>query len=375
MLIYSRPITRDYHANRASCASCWSACYILLLMILPYVLAIAMGAFWTKDAFEREQPGVRFRHEVLVEGHLIDGTAIGWSTSDQLNTALGERLRPCQLRAWPEDTDRDGKPEALQFSLKVPLDADGGERLHGLTVLLGLEAVYASDRFADLRLNGSVLVAHQSGLAGARWRQHADVGLRTSSPLRPASLEPRKPCASPFWLLQQPLSLDGQPTTAEVKATPTNPITPSPTLTLTLTPKPERQPQPEPLTPTPNPNPKGRGGPVRRVQRDARARGAAPPVDPWRHRPLRAPPHTPRAERAHRVPTGRARSAQVWLGPIPSAGPAHLLDSGLGARSRHPARRADHAHARPTPPDQVQGLLRPPFTQSMMRVLSTACTG
>ena len=249
MLIYSRPITRDYHANRVSCASCWSACYILLLIILPYVLAIAMGAFWTKDAFEREQPGVRFRHEVLVEGHLEDGTAIGWSTSDQLNTALGERLRPCQLRAWPEDTNRDGKPEALQFSLKVPLDAGGGERLRGLTVLLGLEAVYASDRFADLRLNGSVLVAHQSGLAGARWRQHADVGLRTSSPLRPASLEPRKPCASPFWLLQQPLSLDGQPTTAEVH------LPMPPHISLSQAPKPERQPQPEPLTPTPTPAP------------------------------------------------------------------------------------------------------------------------
>ena len=247
MLIYSRPITRDYHANRVSCASCWSACYILLLIILPYVLAIAMGAFWTKDAFEREQPGVRFRHEVLVEGHLEDGTAIGWSTSDQLNTALGERLRPCQLRAWPEDTNRDGKPEALQFSLKVPLDAGGGERLRGLTVLLGLEAVYASDRFADLRLNGSVLVAHQSGLAGARWRQHADVGLRTSSPLRPASLEPRKPCASPFWLLQQPLRLDGQPTTAEVH------LPMFPHVSLSQAPQPERQPQPEPLTPTPNP--------------------------------------------------------------------------------------------------------------------------
>ena len=139
----------------------------MLLIILPYVLAIAMGAFWTKDAFEREQPGVRFRHEVLVEAYLANGTAIGWSTSDQLNTALGARLRPCQLRAWPEDTDRDGKPEALQFSLKVPLDADGGERLHGLTVLVGVEAVYASGRFADLRLNGSVLVQHQSGLAGA----------------------------------------------------------------------------------------------------------------------------------------------------------------------------------------------------------------
>jgi len=189
----------------------------LLLIVLPYVLAIAMGAFWTKDAFEREQPGVRFRHEVLVEAYLADGTAIGWSTSDQLNTALGARLRPCQLRAWPEDTDRDGKPEALQFSLKVPLDADGGERLHGLTVLVGVEAVYASDRFADLRLNGSVLVQHQSGLPGARWRQHADVGLRTTNPLRPASMESRKPCASPFWLLQQPLGLDGQPTTAEAE--------------------------------------------------------------------------------------------------------------------------------------------------------------
>ena len=215
MLIHSRPITVGYHANRASCASCWSLCYILLLIVLPYVLAIAMGTFWAKDAFERVQPGVQFRHEVLVEAYLADGSAMGWSTSDQLNTALGARLRPCQLRAWPEDTDRDGKPEALQFLLTVPLDAAGGERLHGLTVLVGVEAVYSSAHFADLRLNGSVVVQHQSGLPGARWRQQADIGLRTTNPLRPASMDSRKPCGVPFWLLQQPLGLNGQPTTAE----------------------------------------------------------------------------------------------------------------------------------------------------------------
>ena len=215
MLIYSRPITVAHHANRVSCASCCSACYLVLLLVLPYVVAIAMGAFWTKDAFNREQPSVYFRHEAMVEAYLADGTALGWSTSDQFNTALGSRLRPCQLRAWPEDNDRDGKPESLEFLLTVPLDADGGERLHGLTVLLGAGAAYNSA--STLQLNGSLLVQHQSGLSGARWRQHADVGLRTESPLRPSSMESRAPCGAPFWLLQQPLGLDGQPTTAEAE--------------------------------------------------------------------------------------------------------------------------------------------------------------
>jgi hypothetical protein len=153
VLVHSRPIVVTHHANRVSCASCWSACYVLLLIILPYIVAYAMGAFWTKEAFEREQPNVRFRHEALVEAYLADGTALGWSTSDKLNTALGARMRPCQLRAWAEDDERDGKPEALQFVLRLPLDEAAGERLHGLTLLLGVEAAYAAA--SGLRLNGA----------------------------------------------------------------------------------------------------------------------------------------------------------------------------------------------------------------------------
>ena len=351
MLIYSRPITVAYHANRASCASCWSTCYLLLLIVLPYVLAIAMGAFWTKDAFEREQPGVRFRHEVLVEAYLADGTAIGWSTSDQLNTALGERLRPCQLRAWPEDTDRDGKPEALQFSLKVPLDADGGERLHGLTVLVGVEAVYASNRFADLRLNGSVLVQHQSGLPGAGLgrtscpRNDAMVSLcgecgERSMPTWPgcrARDGQRRDCGTPL-LARLSTSLQllpprcavaaarrSRPAHDQPVATGVNGVAQAVHLPLLAAAATAR-------TRRPADHCRGRGGPVCRVQRHAHSRGAASPVDSWRRLLLRAPPHAPRAERAHPLPAGRARSAQARLDPIPRAAAAHLLAARLGAR-------------------------------------------
>ena len=166
VVIHSRPIAITHHANRVSCASCCSVCYILALIILPYVVAYAMGAFWTKEAFEREQPNVRFRHEALVEAYLADGTALGWSTSAQLNTALGSRLRPCQLRAWAEDDERDGKPDALQFVLRVPLDAAAGERLHGLTLLVGVEASYQSA--SSLHLNGACCPSQLSDVTRAR---------------------------------------------------------------------------------------------------------------------------------------------------------------------------------------------------------------
>ena len=115
----------------------------------------------------REQPRVRFRHEALVEMYRLEeippGTTppvpvkMGWPTSGPLNDALGAALRPCELRSWEEDDDRDGKADSLRFHLKVPLDEAAGERLHSLTFMVGVSALFSEE--ATLALNGTATVA------------------------------------------------------------------------------------------------------------------------------------------------------------------------------------------------------------------------
>jgi len=215
VVVLSRPVTATYHANRCSCASCCVFCYVVWLIILPFIVAYAIGGFWTKEQLVREQPLVRFRHEALVEAHLSSDDSFGWSTSSAHNQALGARLRPCQLRVWSDDHERDGKPDALQVSLKLPLDSAAGERLHALTLLVGVEVIYQSQ--SSLSLNGTLSVQHSSALSGSRWRQFADLQLHTQHPLRPSSMSRREPCAEDSWMLQQPLGFDGQAVTAEAE--------------------------------------------------------------------------------------------------------------------------------------------------------------
>ena len=131
-----------YHANTASCAFvCWLL-FALNMLLLPFIVAFYTGGFWRKEVFIRERPLVRFRGEALVEAYVGPSVTdrIGWSSSGELNAALGSKLRPCQLRAWTEDDDRDDKPELLQFALSIPVDLLAGERVHSVSLMVGVEA-------------------------------------------------------------------------------------------------------------------------------------------------------------------------------------------------------------------------------------------
>ena len=78
-------------------------------LVLPYIVAYALGGLWTKELLVREQPSAGFRFEALVEAYGTAGDdrsilkSWAWSTSVELNDALGSRLRPCDLQAWEED--------------------------------------------------------------------------------------------------------------------------------------------------------------------------------------------------------------------------------------------------------------------------------
>lgn len=208
----------SYHANRVSCASCCTFLYTLSCIVLPYVVVYTLGGLWTKETPAREQPLVRSRYEVLVEAYAsnaVTGTPVVpllWSTSAQLNDALGVSLRPMQLRSWYEDDERNGRPERMQFVLNIPVDADAGERLHSVSVVLGVDVAF--DKEFRLRLNGSLHLQAASPLPGRAWVQSADLTLRSDQPQRSRDRSAREPCPEPTWAFARPVLPSGAPASA-----------------------------------------------------------------------------------------------------------------------------------------------------------------
>lgn len=219
MRVYSTPLATTYHANPVSCASCCSLLYAAALLFVPWTLAFAVGGFWAKESFVRERPLVRFTHEVLVEGFgATSSERFGWSTSGDLNAALGDAFRSCELRTWSDDFNRDGSPEALHFKLSVPLASATGNgaplAIHSFSILVGLEAVYSNEAHSPLSVTGVAFAQASSPLAGARWSQRGDLLLDASAPLEAYTDAPRPACDTPFSLLQQPVGEDGLAQTA-----------------------------------------------------------------------------------------------------------------------------------------------------------------
>ena len=191
MRLYSTPLATTYHANTASCASLCTLLYAAALLLVPWPLAYAAGGLWLKEASVRERPLVRFSHEVLVEGYGVGvESRFGWSTSFELNDALAHRLRPCELRAWSDDADRDGVPEELHFALSVPLVPEGGGDplpLHALSVVVGLVAHYGDDAHAPFSVHGAVLAEAWPSLGLSRPRRPPP-----RTPPVPAACRPRR---------------------------------------------------------------------------------------------------------------------------------------------------------------------------------------
>lgn len=212
--LHSRPLQVTYHANRISCASCCSFLYVLLSILLPYVAVHALGGMWTKEKLSREQPIVHPRYEILVEAYAsspadTEIVPFVWSTSQLLNDAVGSHLRPCQLRSWVEDDERDGFPDRLQYVLTVPVDVDSGERLQSISVIAGVDVRF--DREFRMRMNSSLHFQAASPLPGKAWRQVADLDLRSSEPQRSLDLPQRPPCVAPTWAFERPVLAGGSP--------------------------------------------------------------------------------------------------------------------------------------------------------------------
>lgn len=213
--LYQKPLLISYRADRVSCASCCTLIYVVACVILPYVAVFALGGLWTKETPAREQPLVRSRSEVYVEAYASasprgrEVVPLLWSTSEPLNDAIGASLRPCEFRTWYEDDELDGYPDRLEYVVTMPVDADAGERVHSVSVIVGLDVRFESE--FRLRFNASVHLQAASPLPGRAWRQTADLTLQSDAAQRSLDLPPRPPCPTPTWAFMTPVQPDGAP--------------------------------------------------------------------------------------------------------------------------------------------------------------------
>ena len=350
-VVLERPLVVKHRSNWCSGGSCCVLIHWGAAIVLPFVIAFAAGGLWTKEVAAREQPLVRFRHEALVEMYRLEPSPVtgeqpvpvkmGWSTSGPLNDALGAAMRPCELRSWEEDDDRDGKADSLRFHLKVPLDEAAGERLHSLTFMVGVSALFSEE--TTLALNGTATVAHSSALPGARWRQSGELQVRRSDgPFRATVLPELSPCSTPFWMLQDPVQARRRRRhparrTARARAPRTKPATPA------------RADAPPPALAgewRPHDRRRDRRRRARVVQYDGGVQRGRSAVDPGRRLELRARLHGARAVARAGGAAGDGGGAQARVGAVHHDPPPHLL----GPRMRPPRRRRRRCRPHPGPP-------------------------
>ena len=81
--------------------------------------------FWMKEGFYREQPAVRFSHEMVL---LLDGPGGRrrmWSTKEELNDFYLPNVQVPIVRSSQEDRNHDGLSDTLSLSVSMP---EGGEK-------------------------------------------------------------------------------------------------------------------------------------------------------------------------------------------------------------------------------------------------------
>ncbi|CAD7938012.1 unnamed protein product [Amoebophrya sp. A25] len=120
VILFRSAYERIYIAPRASAGYCvWLAC-AFAIVLLPIFFAYASGGLWIKEAFYREQPLVRFNHEMVVAVQ-SDTSAAFWSTDAKLNELNANSVRVPSVRYQELDKDVDGTPDELIVRVSMPM--------------------------------------------------------------------------------------------------------------------------------------------------------------------------------------------------------------------------------------------------------------
>ncbi|XP_072168857.1 transmembrane protein 231-like [Diadema setosum] len=186
--LYSSPLQSRYKASICTKATFFAIAAFLFTVIPPLLLAYRSEGFWIKQAFYREQPDVKFKHQILLVVHTGSvKNYVTWSTYKNFNLLEQANLRIPLIKSREEDTNRDGKNDNFQFSIEMPIL--GSEDVHGVQVIFIFD--YRLYRFSELRMEAMAYISHSSAMSGAQLNADGDLKLRLRQPLAHKGLDTR----------------------------------------------------------------------------------------------------------------------------------------------------------------------------------------
>jgi len=184
--VHREKLTRNYVADRLSCAYCFSLASLLVLVLAPFFLAYTSHSLWLRENTYREQPDVRFQYKMIM---LAEGTKttnvstvpmqLFWSTNTSFNNLYHDSVRVPVMRATAEDLNRDARTDLLKVSAEMPLAV--GEAIYSVTMLLFFD-FRLSDR-AKFSMETLGYISEASPLPGSHVSVDADLVLQQSLPL------------------------------------------------------------------------------------------------------------------------------------------------------------------------------------------------
>lgn len=178
--VHSHPVHQKYKSHICSKATLLQFFVIILTFIPPLIIAFVTHGFWLKESFYREQPDVRFKHEILLvlQGN-TPGSFLAYSTFQNFNQLLQQKLRIPLIKSWENDDNLDGKYDSLHFNIEIPLR--DSEAIHSVQLLLIFD--YQLQKYVSLQMESIAYIYHSSPLAGAEFSTLGKLRLQQSMPL------------------------------------------------------------------------------------------------------------------------------------------------------------------------------------------------
>ncbi|XP_068116895.1 transmembrane protein 231 isoform X3 [Hyperolius riggenbachi] len=184
--VYSHPYLVRYRTSICSKATVFLIVVLILTYIPPLLVAYRSQGFWMKRSSYEEQPSVRFRYEVLLTAvNSTSGSYIAWSTFQNFNNLVGDRLRIPSVSAREEDKNQDGKMDQLYFRLELPLLST--EEVYGVQLILTFS--YQLYRMSTFVMQSMVFIQHSSPIPGAQLYVNGDLRLQQRQLLRHQGLD------------------------------------------------------------------------------------------------------------------------------------------------------------------------------------------
>ncbi|XP_033626423.1 transmembrane protein 231-like [Asterias rubens] len=186
--VYAHPIYQRYKASLWTTPVLFVILIFVLTFVGPFLIVFWSEGLWLNDAFFREQPTVRFKHEMLL---LIDtqdsASYLAWSTYQNFNQLQQQHLRIPLVKTREEDTNRDGKSDMLHFSISVPVLAT--EEVLGMKLILIFD--YRLYRFSKLQMETMAYIEHASPFHGSEVTMDGELRLRLKMPLSHSAVDTR----------------------------------------------------------------------------------------------------------------------------------------------------------------------------------------